>query len=74
VCGKIGEGGSMHVIGYCNSSLNNKNTNYHCPIVFLVLGFHVNHYVNCVIVFLSGLFLVLFSFPLNSCYVYAYGA
>jgi len=29
----------MPVIGYCNSPLNNKNTNYHCPVVFFGIGF-----------------------------------
>jgi hypothetical protein len=64
----------MHVIGYCNSPLNNTNVDYHCPVVFFVLGFHVNHCVNCVIDVVSGLFLVLFSLPLKSCYVYASAA
>jgi hypothetical protein len=50
-------------VGYCNSPLNNKNIDYHCP-------FHINHCVNCVIVVL-GLILVLVSLLLESCYVYA---
>jgi hypothetical protein len=37
----------MPVIDYCNSPLNNKNIDYHCPMVFRVLVFHVNHCVNC---------------------------
>ena len=40
-------------IGYCNSPLNNKNTNYHYPMFFSVLGFHANHCVNCGIVVVS---------------------
>jgi hypothetical protein len=39
VCVKRGEDGCMHVIDYCNSPLNNKNINYHCPIVFSRIGF-----------------------------------
>jgi hypothetical protein len=53
VCVKRGEDGCMRVIGYCNSSLNNKNINYHCAMVFLILGFHVNHFVNCGIIVVS---------------------
>jgi hypothetical protein len=29
----------MLVIGYCNSPLNNKNTDYHCPVVFSHIKF-----------------------------------
>jgi hypothetical protein len=36
---KRGEDGCMHVIGYCNSPLNNKNIDYHCPVVFSRIGF-----------------------------------
>jgi hypothetical protein len=43
----------MPEIGYCNSPLNNKNTEYHCPWFFPALGFHINHCVNCVIVVLG---------------------
>jgi hypothetical protein len=57
-------------VGYCNSPLNNKNIDYHCPWFFPVLGFHINHCVNCVIVVL-GLILVLYSLLLESCYVFA---
>jgi hypothetical protein len=55
-------------VGYCNSPLNNKNTDYHCPWFFPVLGFHINHCVNCVIVvlglilFVDALVLCLFCF------------
>jgi hypothetical protein len=45
----------MHVIDYCNYPLNNNNIDYHCLVVFHVLGFHVNHCVHCVISIL-GLF------------------
>jgi len=45
--------GCMHVIGYCNSPLNNKNTDYHFPVVVSHIGFHINHSVNCVIVVLG---------------------
>jgi hypothetical protein len=44
----------MPKIDYCNSPLNNKNTDYHCPWFFPSLGFHINHCVNCVI-FVLGL-------------------
>jgi hypothetical protein len=40
-------------VGYCNSPLNNKNTDYHCPWFFPSLDFHINHCVNCVIVVLG---------------------
>jgi hypothetical protein len=43
----------MLEIGYCNSPLNNKNIDYHCPWFFPTLGFHIYHCVNCVIVVLS---------------------
>jgi 5-hydroxyisourate hydrolase-like protein (transthyretin family) len=39
VCVNKGEYSFMHVIGYCYSPLNNKNTNYHCPVVFSRIGF-----------------------------------
>jgi hypothetical protein len=26
-------------VGYCNSPLNNKNIDYHCPVVFSCIGF-----------------------------------
>ena len=35
--------------GYCNSPLNNKNINNHCPWFFPSLGFHINHCVKCMI-------------------------
>jgi hypothetical protein len=72
VCVKRQEDGCVHLVGYFNYPLNNKNINYHLPMVFPVLGFLVNNCVNCVIVVVSGLFLVLFSFPLKPCYVYAF--
>jgi hypothetical protein len=40
-------------VGYCNSPLNNKNTDYHFPWFFPSLGFHINHFVNCVFVVLG---------------------
>jgi len=36
---KRGEDGCMHVIGYCNSPLNNKNIDYHHPMFFYRIGF-----------------------------------
>jgi hypothetical protein len=51
----------MSCVGYCNSPLNNKNIDYHFPMFFPVLSFHVNHCVNCVIVNVSDLILILFS-------------
>jgi hypothetical protein len=55
-----GEDGCMHVISYCNSPLNNKNTDYHCLWFLPILGFHINHCVNCVIVVLGLCLLNLF--------------
>jgi hypothetical protein len=40
-------------IDYCNSPLNNKNTDNHFPWFFPSLGFHINHCVNCVFVVLG---------------------
>jgi hypothetical protein len=74
VCGKKGDDGCIPLIGHCNSPLNNKNSDYHCPVVFPILGFHINHRVSCVIVAVYGLFLVLFPFPLKYCYIYASAA
>jgi hypothetical protein len=51
--------GWLHAwVGYCNSPLNNKNTDDHLPWFFPILGFHIKHYVNCVIVVLSLILLV----------------
>jgi len=43
----------MPGIGYCNSLLINKNIDYNFPLLFLILGFNINHCVNCVIVVMS---------------------
>jgi hypothetical protein len=40
-------------VGYCNSPLNNKKTDNHCPWFFPDLGFHINHCVKCVFVVLG---------------------
>jgi hypothetical protein len=45
-------------VGYCNSPLNNKNIDYHFLWFFPILGFHINHCVNCVIVVLDLILLV----------------
>jgi hypothetical protein len=43
----------MPEIDSCNSPLNNKNTDYHCPWFFPSLGFHINQCVNCGITMLG---------------------
>jgi hypothetical protein len=49
-------------VDYCNSPLNNKNIDYHCP-VFFSLDFHINHCVNCeFVVQFYTLFMFYFTF------------
>jgi hypothetical protein len=62
----------MPVIGYCNSPLNNKNIDYHCPVVFSHTRSPCKSLCSlcdcCCVLFILGCF---FCFLLESFFVYA---
>jgi hypothetical protein len=59
--------------GYCNSPMNNKNIDYHCPVVFSCIGFpHKSLYQLCDCY--SRFNLGLYSLLLESCYVFSFVA